>query len=226
MCQSREPSCGEAGARTSLLALSCGLAQRSGRRRAACVRVGRGMRAEVCLQGVRAGVGVHSHTGQSHGLFQQGCPCATDSSLRSLRLPGALGPPAPFSKTTSSAAWATAPQGWATCLPPTRASPRPAAPGCDDQCPPGPQPFPSRRLRAPALVQLLLRRASLAFAAKSPQTRGRFPAFSRWAAWGTGLGACVGQKEGKGSQKLTEMVPGSSPPPPPLPCPSGSFRSS
>lgn len=59
--------------------------------------------------------------------------------------PGAPGPPqqlppAPFSKTTSSSAWATAPWGWATsCLPPAWASPCHAAPGCHHPAFPRPQ---------------------------------------------------------------------------------------
>lgn len=165
----------------------------------------------VYVQG--AAVAQASHMGSPRLLgLQQGCPCAAHSSLQ---LPGAPGPPAPFSKTTSSSAWATAPQGWATSLLFTTCAglTLPTAPGCPRKCPPGPQPFPSSRLQGPTSLQLLLRRASLSFATKTPQTRGRFPAFPSWAAWGMGVGNLCG-KEGR-QRKSEAPRDGSSLLPPP-----------
>lgn len=88
-----------------------------------CVRRGvsqacvcRGVCAGVCVQGSTyrgacAGACAHRHTAQLHTLSQtprlrQGC-----SVCRLPLAPGALGPPAPFSKTTSTAASVTAPRG-------------------------------------------------------------------------------------------------------------------
>ena len=130
-----------------------------------------------CMQGTCRGVCARGHTGSprlpgsSEAVPVEQAP-APSRSLHSLC--------APFCKTASSGAWATAP--WGGRLPPVYHLRRPhgQAPGCRQPVFPGPKPLPSCHLQGPALVQLLLRKASPSFAAKTPKQgqpggRGRGP---------------------------------------------------